>query len=324
MAQSRLSQDVDAALIALGDRPTKNYFTRVKQKTKTLITHYLSCDSLRYFGLAGKQCSGTPPILGGSVRQCGRSGGLHVAKCSLSFYSARLPSPSQPLPLAFPILPSTVDTDYTLEELITACSKLRGASATSGSPTAGDFRPISLLNVDYKVWAATIAARVNLMLPGLCRPTQTGFLPGRQIMNNISFNRDIAQWARQTGSSLVFAMVDFEKAYDRVNWSYLFAVLARMHFLANIISDIRSLYSGFQSRKIPIREHQVTLRSVCRAVVCAHRCNGGRGLSPPRPPGCFSRPCATGRPCVSPARSARTTPRCTLLQESSAQLSWRP
>ena len=75
MAQSRLSQDVDAALIALGDRPTKNYFTRVKQKTKTLITHYLSCDSLRYFGLAGKQCSGTPPILEGSVRQCGRSGG---------------------------------------------------------------------------------------------------------------------------------------------------------------------------------------------------------------------------------------------------------
>ena len=132
--------------------------------------------------------------------------------------------------------------------------------SSSACPTAGDFRPISLLNVDYKVWATSIAARVNPLLPGLCRPTQTGFVPGRQIMQNVTFNRDIAQWARQTGSPLVFALLDFEKAFDRVNWAYLYSVLAQMRFPASLIADIRSLYSGFHSRLMLSGEHQVAFR----------------------------------------------------------------
>ncbi len=60
-------------------------------------------------------------------------------------------------------------------------------------------------------------------------------------MNSITFNREIAQRARQTGSQMVLA-------FSRVSWTYLFDILARLWFPETLISDIIALYAGFQSR----------------------------------------------------------------------------
>ena len=131
---------------------------------------------------------------------------------------------------------------------------------TSGTPKAADFRPISLLNVEYKIWAAAIAARINPLLPTLCRETQTGFIPGRSILNNVAFNRDLIDWAERSKTPLTVAFLDFEKAFDRVWWHYLFRVLDHLGFPAELCIIIRALYTGFSSTLMGSGATQVVLR----------------------------------------------------------------
>ena len=96
------------------------------------------------------------------------------------------------------------------------------------NPKPGDFRPISLLNSDYKIIAGALAARIKLVLAALVHETQTGFVPGRLIVENLTFNRDFFYWSKRTGSPLVVAFLDFEKAFDRVSWFYRDQVLTKM------------------------------------------------------------------------------------------------
>ena len=65
------------------------------------------------------------------------------------------------------------------------------------SPSSGQFRPISLLNTDYKLVAAMLAARMCPLLPQLVDELQTGFVPGRHIWENNSFNVTLSSIARR-------------------------------------------------------------------------------------------------------------------------------
>ena len=112
----------------------------------------------------------------------------------------------------------------------------------SPSPSPGDFRPISLLNADYKILAGVIALRLKAVLPSLVHETQTGFVPQRLILENLAFNRDLIDWSKATRSPAVLAFLDFEKAFDRVSWSYRDAVLRKMGFPEPILHSIHALY----------------------------------------------------------------------------------
>ncbi len=83
-------------------------------------------------------------------------------------------------------------------------------------PYAGDFRPITLLNVDYKIIAGCVAERIKQVLPSLIHITQTGFVPGRLIFENLTFTRDLIDWSKHTHTPIHIAFLDFEKAFDRV------------------------------------------------------------------------------------------------------------
>ena len=47
------------------------------------------------------------------------------------------------------------------------------------------YRPITLLNVHYKILSKTLASRLSTVISSLCHPNQTGFIKGRYIMENI-------------------------------------------------------------------------------------------------------------------------------------------
>jgi len=94
-------------------------------------------------------------------------------------------------------------------------------------PKGGDtsliknLRPITLLNSFYKVVAKVLARRLQIILPEIVRPNQNGFVQGRCIIDNIFMAQEAMSYAKESGQDLVLLLLDFEKAYDRISWSFV-------------------------------------------------------------------------------------------------------
>ncbi|XP_017245737.2 uncharacterized protein LOC108217416 [Daucus carota subsp. sativus] len=104
-----------------------------------------------------------------------------------------------------------------------------------------DFRPISLINTTFKLLSKVLANRLAKHIKILTSDTQTGFVKGRQASEGILIVKEIVH-ALQKGrrKGLVFKL-DFEKAFDTINWEFLFEVLARMNFDQKWIGWMRAL-----------------------------------------------------------------------------------
>ena len=83
------------------------------------------------------------------------------------------------------------------------------------------WRPISLLNIDYKILSKALARRMENVLPKLVHSDQTGFVNGRYIEQNISLLNDIMDYTDIKKLPGIFLFVDFEKAFDTIEWSFI-------------------------------------------------------------------------------------------------------
>ena len=104
-----------------------------------------------------------------------------------------------------------------------------------------NFRPISLLNTLYKIVAKVYANRMKPLLHNWILPSQTGFVPNRFILDNIFLAFEAIEWTLENKQALSMLLLDFEKAYDRVNWSFLRHTMARMGFQPTWIQQVMSL-----------------------------------------------------------------------------------
>ncbi|KAL3682458.1 hypothetical protein R1sor_000480 [Riccia sorocarpa] len=105
----------------------------------------------------------------------------------------------------------------------------------------GNWRPISLMNISYKIVAKILANRVRVHLPKLVDSQQSGFVMGRQIADNILSLKIGQEWARWTNQEAIFVKIDFVKAYDRVCHAFLWEVLAKQGFDKNFIDLVKGL-----------------------------------------------------------------------------------
>eukprot|EP00775_Hariotina_reticulata_P014958 gene14958-biopygen52 len=96
----------------------------------------------------------------------------------------------------------------------------------SGQPRADpdSYRPITLLNCDVK-----IVAKVQV-LPSVIDPTQTAFVPGRQIADNVLCHLEEVDYLQQEQQPGVILFLDFAKAYDRLNRTWIQLCMKRMCF----------------------------------------------------------------------------------------------
>ena len=88
-----------------------------------------------------------------------------------------------------------------------------------------NWRPITLLNVSYKIASACIANRLKTVLPFLINNDQTGFLSGRYIGENIRTIYDLLSHTEKNNVPALLLLIDFEKAFDSVAWSFIHKVL---------------------------------------------------------------------------------------------------
>ncbi|KAG1038429.1 hypothetical protein G6F43_012688 [Rhizopus delemar] len=111
-----------------------------------------------------------------------------------------------------------------------------------------NWRPLSLINTDAKLFTKLLSNRLNRYLPQLINPYQTGFLPRRLISDNGWLNQTLMSNLQQVAPDLpqVAVLLDQEKAYDRVHPDYLRRVLLHFGFPEPLVSSLSLLF--FETR----------------------------------------------------------------------------
>lgn len=108
----------------------------------------------------------------------------------------------------------------------------------------GDFRPISCCNTIYKCIAKILSKRLQLALPSLIDPVQSGFVKGRRIADNIFLTQELMRGYHTSSSTPRCALkVDIMKAYDNVRWEFLWDILTSMNFHPRMIQWIKACVS---------------------------------------------------------------------------------
>ena len=107
-----------------------------------------------------------------------------------------------------------------------------------------NWRPISLLNVDYKIATKVIANRIKKILPSIIDDSQTGFVKGRYIGENIRVLLDILSITEETEIPGLLFFADFEKAFDSINHKFLLDTLQFLNFGPSLINWVKVFYDG--------------------------------------------------------------------------------
>ena len=123
-----------------------------------------------------------------------------------------------------------------------------------------NWRPISLLNNDYKIATKAIALCLEKVLPAIISPSQTGYIKGRYIGESIRIISDIMSFTEAKNIPGLAVFIDFEKAFDSIEWKFLQKCLEVFNFgpqlkqwVTILHNDIRScvLNNGFATKHFP-------------------------------------------------------------------------
>ena len=84
-------------------------------------------------------------------------------------------------------------------------------------------RLINLCNVGYKIITKTVTNKLKEKMSSVVAPSQSSFVPGRQIVDNIIIYQEVlhSMRKRKIGKGLMTIKIDLEKAYDRISWSFI-------------------------------------------------------------------------------------------------------
>lgn len=110
-----------------------------------------------------------------------------------------------------------------------------------------NFRPISLLNVDYKILARIMSNRLKYVLPKIISPTQSCCIIGKDISDTTISVKDLMDVVEGDELEAFLLKLNQEKAFDRVGHEYVFAVLEKFGFGIKFCKWIRIFYNNIFS-----------------------------------------------------------------------------
>jgi len=105
-----------------------------------------------------------------------------------------------------------------------------------------NWRPISLLTIDYKILSKILAKRLSRVISKVVFITQTCGVAGRGMRDNLIMIRSVLEYVKHKESGVFLSSFDFEKAFDRVDHAWMLKVLHAMNFGPMFTKWIKILY----------------------------------------------------------------------------------
>jgi hypothetical protein len=110
-----------------------------------------------------------------------------------------------------------------------------------------NWRPISLLNTDYKVLTKCLATRLKKILPTVIHPDQVAYLKGRYIGQNIRTIVNIMHYTDEKDLGGLIAFLDFEKAFNSIDWRVIDEALSCFNIGQEFREWVKRVYKNTQS-----------------------------------------------------------------------------
>ena len=110
-----------------------------------------------------------------------------------------------------------------------------------------NWRPITLLNMDYKILTKTLSTRLKPILSSLVHPDQNGFVPGGSIFFSSHTIRDILFYCKKENVDLILMALDYTKAFDSVDFEFIFKTFVTFGFGPKFQKWIKILYEKVKS-----------------------------------------------------------------------------
>lgn len=149
----------------------------------------------------------------------------------------------------------------TSESIITLLFKKGDRSAPA------NYRPISLMNNDNKILAKALANRLAPVLQIIVPTIQTGFIPDRNIIDNVMSILDIIlHYDDGMDENTILLLLDMEKAFDRVNWTAIMETLKAIGFKDNFMNAVKTILSDNSSANVIVNGTYTDSFKVTRSV----------------------------------------------------------
>ena len=107
-----------------------------------------------------------------------------------------------------------------------------------------NYMPISLLNTLYKIYVSVIHDRISTKIDVYITKTQYGFRKSRSTSHALYIARRIQDIAEHSGDNIVLVLLDWEKAFDKIDQTRMFEALKRMNIPRKVVANIEAVYEN--------------------------------------------------------------------------------
>ncbi|KAJ0497121.1 putative RNA-directed DNA polymerase [Helianthus annuus] len=109
------------------------------------------------------------------------------------------------------------------------------------------YRPINLVGVISKFLSKLLANRLKVVVGSVISEAQSAFLKGKFILDGPLVLNEVINWCKKNRKQAFILKIDFEKAYDNVNWNFLVDSMLQMGFPSLWVSWINGIVSSARS-----------------------------------------------------------------------------
>ena len=90
------------------------------------------------------------------------------------------------------------------------------------------YRPISMVGTLYKIISNILSFRLKEVMASLINESQSAFVVNRKILDGVLIANELIRWLKKRKIPETLIKLDFQKAYDSVNWNFLKQVMKKL------------------------------------------------------------------------------------------------